>query len=94
MIVFINRAVCDILATQWIRWIFRIKKDEIFDLAKEFIYWWDNLWIKRFWIVLLINFKKEEDYRDEIKRLVEKVKKEDEYYIKKAVDWLKREYRF
>jgi 3-methyladenine DNA glycosylase AlkD len=38
----------------------------------------------------LINFKKEEDYRDEIKRLVEKVKKEDEYYIKKAVDWLKR----
>jgi len=85
-----NRAVCDTLATQWIRWIFKIKKKEIFDLAKKFIYQVDNLWIKRFWIVLLINFKKEEDFKDEIKRIIEDLKKENEYYIKKAVDWLKR----
>jgi len=38
----------------------------------------------------LINFRKEEDYKDEIKRIVEDLEKEDEYYIKKAVNWLKR----
>ncbi len=82
-------AVCDTLATQGIRPIAKIKQKEIFKLSRRLVKS-NNPWKKRFGIVLLINFKKEESLRNEIKAIIKEVENDKDYYVKKAVDWIKR----
>jgi len=82
-------AVCDTLATQGIRPITKIKQKDIFKLSKKLIKS-KNLWKRRFGIVLLINFKKEKLLRKEIEIIIKQVENDEEYYVKKAVDWIKR----
>ena len=82
-------AVCDTLATQGIRTIVKIKQKEIFELSKEMVES-KSLWKRRFGVVLLINFKREKALKKEIKKIIKKVENDKEYYVKKAVDWLKR----
>jgi 3-methyladenine DNA glycosylase AlkD len=82
-------AVCDTLATQGIREIAKIKKEEIFALSKKLIKS-KNFWERRFAVVLLINFVKEKNLKKDIKDVLKKVERDKEYYIKKAVEWLKR----
>lgn len=87
-----NWAVCDTLATQGIKKIKQEKKKEILDISKELINK-NNFWEKRFAIVLLINFVDEKYLERDIKYVLGKITKPDEehHYVKKAVEWLKRE---
>ncbi len=82
-------AVCDTLATQGIRRIIKTKQEEIFKISKELIKS-KNLWERRFGIVLLINFTKDEVLKGEIKELIKTVENDKEFYVKKAVVWIKR----
>ncbi|RMG75956.1 MAG: DNA alkylation repair protein [Bacteroidetes bacterium] len=85
----VDWAVCDTLATQGVRPISKIKQKELFDLSRDLIKS-SNLWKRRFAIVLLINFKKEKSLRNKILNIVKEVENDKEYYVKKAVEWIKR----
>ena len=85
----VDWAVCDTLATQGIKSIAKIKQKEILELSRKLIKS-KNLWKRRFAIVLLINFKKEESLRDKIIDIIKEAENDKEYYVKKAVEWLKR----
>ncbi|MBI2672853.1 DNA alkylation repair protein [Candidatus Woesearchaeota archaeon] len=82
--------VCDTLATQGTRDIANIKQKEIFKISKNLISS-KNLWERRFALVLLINFKKDRDLRNEILEMVKAAEDDKEHYIKKAVKWIKKE---
>lgn len=81
-------AVCDTLAMQGIRKITKIKQKEIFEISRKLIKS-KNLWQRRFALVLLINYRKDKNLRKEIKNILKKVENDKEYYVKKAVIWLK-----
>jgi len=85
----VDWAVCDTLATQGIRSITEIKQKEIFELSRKLMKS-TNPWKRRFEIVLLINFKKEKSLRKEIEAIIKQVENDKEYYVKKAIDWIKR----
>jgi 3-methyladenine DNA glycosylase AlkD len=85
----VDWAVCDTLATQGIRPIRKTKQQEIFELSKKLVKS-KNLWKKRFGVVLLINFKKEKPLRKKIKEILNQVEGDKEYYVKKAIEWIKR----
>jgi len=88
----IDWAVCDTLATQGIKPIASIKQKEIFELSKKLAKS-ENPWKRRFAIVLLINFTKDKGLKKEIKEIIKNVENDKEHYVKKAIDWIKREFR-
>jgi len=83
-------AVCDTLATQSISKIIKLKQKEIFEISKKLVKS-KNLWQRRFALVILINFAKDKNLRQEIEEILEKVKNDKEHYVKKAIIWLKNE---
>ncbi|RLG20625.1 hypothetical protein DRN74_05025 [Candidatus Micrarchaeota archaeon] len=85
----VDWAICDTLATQGIRPIAKIKQKEIFELSRKLVKS-ESLWKRRFGIVLLINFKKEKSLRKEIESIIKQAENDKEYYVKKAIDWIKR----
>ncbi len=82
-------AVCDTLATQGVRGIIKIKQKEIFWISKKLVKS-KNFWERRFAVVLLINFAKDKFLTKEIKEIIKNVESDKEYYVKKAVEWVKR----
>ncbi len=85
----VDWAVCDTLATQGLRPIAKIKQKDILEFSRRLVKS-ENLWKRRFGIVLLINFKKEKSLRKQIEEIINSVSDDKEYYVKKALDWLKR----
>jgi len=80
-----NWAVCDVLATQGIRKIAKIKQKEILNLSKQLIKS-KNLWERRFALVLLTNYK-----ANKLAKEIAKLAKNDkEYYVKKAYEWVEK----
>ena len=86
----VDWAVCDTLAIQVIRPIAKIKQKEVFELSKKLVRS-ENPWKRRFGIVLLINFKKDKTLKKEIEKIIKNVKDDKEHYVKKAIEWIKRE---
>ena len=86
----VDWATCDTLATQGIRPIAKMKQKEIFELSKKLVKS-ENPWKRRFGIVLLINFKKDKTLKKEIEKIIKNVEEDKEHYVKKAIDWIKRE---
>lgn len=82
-------ATCDTLATQAIRPIVKLKQKEIVDISKRFVRS-KNPWKRRFGVVLLINFKNEKSMRGTIKNIIKLVEDDEDYYVRKAVGWVKR----
>jgi 3-methyladenine DNA glycosylase AlkD len=83
-------AVCDTLATQGIRGIISKKQNEIFDLSRRFVKS-DNMWQRRLGIVLLINYAKNSDLKNEIQKIIQPLAQDNEHYIKKAITWIKKD---
>lgn len=67
-----------------------MKQKEIFKLSKKLVKS-ENPWKRRFGIVLLINFKKDKTLKKEIEKIIKNVENDKEHYVKKAIDWIKRE---
>ncbi|HLL76612.1 MAG TPA: DNA alkylation repair protein [Pyrinomonadaceae bacterium] len=83
-------AVCDTLATQGVRGIAAKKKAELLALAGRLIDSPD-LWQRRFGLVLLTNYAKDRSLRPAVESFLERVKDDREHYVKKAVEWVRRD---
>ena len=79
-------ATTDTLATQTVRPIVHVKKDEIQSLALECLKS-ANVFARRFGIVLFIHFPREATH------VLKMVSNDRSPYIKKAVEWVKRKMR-
>ena len=83
-------AVCDTLGMQGLRGIAGQKRVELFALSNKLAKS-KNPWERRLAVVLLTNFVKEKGARAQIKEILDRLSGDTEYYVKKAVEWLRRD---
>jgi 3-methyladenine DNA glycosylase AlkD len=86
-----NWAVCDGLGMQFLRGIVKTHSKEIFTIAHEFNRS-KNPWQRRLSLVMVEWYTRDRSYHSEIKKLVKNLEKDDEYYVKKAVTWINRNF--
>ena len=86
-----NWAVCDGLGMQFLRGIVKTHSKEIFAIASEFNRS-KNPWQRRLSLVMVEWYTRDGSHRSEIKKLVKNLEKDDEYYVKKAVTWINRNF--
>ncbi len=84
-------AVCDTLGMQSPKAINSTHAKEIFSLSNELISS-ENFWQRRIAIVLSEWYTRDQSYHPQIKNLLSKVKNDKEYYVKKAVIWINRNF--
>ncbi len=82
-------ATCDTVGMQSLKNSNKILREEIFRLSKKLIQS-KNLWERRLALVLVEDFTKDHSAHNQIQSLLNIVKKDDEYYVKKAVEWITR----
>ena len=86
-----NWAICDGLGMQFLRSINTTHFDEILALSWQFSRS-KNFWQRRLAIVLLEWYTRKTEHHAEIKKLVRSLEKDDEYYVKKAITWINRNF--
>lgn len=84
-------AVCDTLAMQAPKKINKTHAKEIFQIANQLITS-KNLWQRRFAIVLTEWYTRDKSFHPAIRQVLHKVKDDTEYYVKKAVVWVNRNF--
>lgn len=82
-------AVCDTLGMQSPKKINKSHSEEIFTLSEKLIYS-KNLWQRRLALVLAEWYTRDAAFHPRIKKLLQAVKNDKEYYVKKAVQWIGR----
>ena len=87
-----NWAVCDGLGMQFVRGIVKTYPDEIFTIANEFNHS-KNPWQRRLSLVMVEWYTRKDEYHDQIKRLVKNLENDKEYYVKKAVIWINKNFK-
>ena len=87
-----NWAVCDGLGMQFLRGIVKTHQKEIFDLAKKLNHSKDP-WQRRLSLVMVEWYTRHDDTHEQIKELVQHLENDEEYYVKKAVAWIKRNFK-
>jgi len=83
-------AVCDTLGMQAVRPLAEKFQKEVFALATALLAS-KNAWERRFGIVLLTNYAKNAALRPKIKNLVQPLADDREHYVRKAIEWLRRD---
>jgi 3-methyladenine DNA glycosylase AlkD len=86
-----NWAVCDTVGMQSLQTIVKTHQKEIFDLAKKYNRS-ANLWERRLSLVLVEWYTRDKALHDEIKKLVKPLENDSEYYVKKAVVWINKNF--
>jgi 3-methyladenine DNA glycosylase AlkD len=86
-----NWAVCDGLGMQFLSGIRTTHTDEIFELAGKFNQSKDP-WQRRLSLVMVEWYTRKKERTPEIKQLVKAVENDKEYYVKKAVVWIKKNF--
>jgi 3-methyladenine DNA glycosylase AlkD len=84
-------AVCDALGMQSLKPVAKIIQKEIFDLSSKLIKS-KNLWERRLSLVIIEAFTKDKSLHPEIMKRVKMLENDEEYYVKKAVVWIKRNF--
>lgn len=84
-----NWAVCDALGMQALQSIKKTHAAEMFALAKKYNRS-ANFWQRRLSLVLVEWYTRDNAYHPAINQLIKPLEKDEEYYVKKAVAWLKR----
>jgi len=87
-----NWAVCDGLGMQFLRGIVKTHSKEIFELAGQFNISKDP-WQRRLSLVMVEWYTRLGEHYDEIKKLVKNLENDDEYYVKKAVVWINKNFK-
>jgi 3-methyladenine DNA glycosylase AlkD len=87
-----NWAVCDGLGMQFLRGIVKTHQQEIFELAKKLNHSKDS-WQRRLSLVMVEWYTRDSNTHNEINNLVEHLEDDNEYYVKKAVVWIKRNFK-
>lgn len=85
-------AVCDTIGMQSPKAINKTHSKEIFSLSGKLIKS-KNFWQKRLALVLVEWYTRDKSFHPLIKSLLLKVKDDDEYYVKKAVVWINRNFQ-
>lgn len=85
-----NWAVCDTLATQGIGKIAKNRPEEVFKISQKYISS-KSLWQRRLALVLLIEINRAGFSKNRIRRLIVGAEEDEEPYVRKALNWLKRE---
>ena len=83
-------AVCDTLGMQGLRGIAVKKQAELLAWSNQLSKSKDP-WERRLALVVLTHYVKDKALRPQIEKAVEKLSGDKEYYVKKAVEWLRRD---
>lgn len=87
-----NWAVCDAMGMQGLKPILKTQQQEIFALAKKYNSSADP-WQRRLSLVLVEWYTRLPALHPEIKKLVKALENDDEYYVKKAVVWINKNFK-
>jgi 3-methyladenine DNA glycosylase AlkD len=87
-----NWAVCDAMGMQALKPILKTHQKEIFSLAREYNSSKD-FWKRRLSLVLVEWYTRISALHPEIKKLVKNLENDEEYYVKKAVVWIKKNFK-
>jgi 3-methyladenine DNA glycosylase AlkD len=87
-----NWAVCDGLGMQFLRGITKTHQQDIFDLAKKLNHSKDP-WQRRLSLVMVEWYTRKKEMHREIRELVKNLENDQEYYVKKAVTWIKKNFK-
>ncbi len=87
-----NWAVCDTIGMQALKPILKTHQKEIFALAWKYNTSKD-FWQRRLSLVLVEWYTRIKEHHPEIKRLVKNLQNDDEYYVKKAVIWISKNFK-
>lgn len=83
-----NWAVCDAIGMQSLKPVAKKIQKEIFDLSARLVKS-RNFWERRLSLVIIEVFTKDNSLQAEIMRRVKLLENDEEYYVKKAVVWIK-----
>ena len=86
-----NWAVCDGLGMQFLRSAVKTHSKEIFEIANEYNHS-KNMWQRRLSLVMVEWYTRSKEFHPEIKRLVKTLENDEEYYVKKAVAWISKNF--
>ena len=84
-------AVCDAVGMQSLKPVAKIIRNEIFDLSAKLVKS-KNLWERRLSLVIIEVFTRDKSLHNEIMKRVKKLENDEEYYVRKAVVWIKRNF--
>ena len=87
-----NWAECDAIGMQSLKPVAAKIQNEIFNLSAKLMKS-KNLWERRLSLVIIEVFTKDKSLQPEIMKRVKALEKDDEYYVRKAVDWIKRNFK-
>ena len=85
-------AVCDCIGMQSLKPVAKKIQKEIFELSAKLLRS-KNLWERRLSLVIIEVFTKDKSLQPEIMKRVRMLENDDEYYVRKAVDWIKRNFK-
>lgn len=86
-----NWAVCDAIGMQGLKPILKTHQKEIFALAKKYNSS-DDFWQRRLSLVLVEWYTRIKAMHPEIKKLVKNLEYDNEYYVKKAIVWINKNF--
>lgn len=86
-----NWAVCDAIGMQALQTIRKTHQREIFSMAKKYNTS-KNFWERRLSLVLVEWYTREPSLHAEIKKLMKPLEKDAEYYVRKAVVWINKNF--
>ena len=84
-------ATCDSIGMQSLKPVAKKIQKEIFELSAKLVKS-KNLWERRLSLVLIEVFTKDRSLHPEIVKRVKILENDEEYYVKKAVVWIKRNF--
>lgn len=87
-----NWAVCDAMGMQALKPILKTHQKEIFALAWKYNNSKD-FWQRRLSLVLVEWYTRVNSLHPEINKLVSNLEQDEEYYVKKAVVWIKKNFK-
>jgi 3-methyladenine DNA glycosylase AlkD len=86
-----NWAICDGLGMQFLRGIVKTHEKEIFSIAETYAVSKDP-WQRRLSLVMLEWYTRKGEHHSTIKKLVKRLENDHEYYVKKAVLWINKNF--
>ena len=86
-----NWAICDAMGMQGLKPILKTHQKEIFALAWKYNSS-EDLWQRRLSLVLVEWYTRVRSLHPEIKKLVKNLENDEEYYVKKAILWINKNF--
>ena len=87
-----NWAECDSVGMQSLKPVAKKMQREIFDLSAKLLKS-KNPWERRLSLVIIEVFTKDKSLHPEIMKRVKALENDEEYYVQKAVEWIKRNFK-